>query len=49
MVDGEVLRRWADMGSTKRVEVAGKGGYDGVDGLRAEVGRVSGWSGLEYF
>lgn len=49
IIDGEVLRRWTEMGSTKRVEVAGKGGYDGVEGLRNEVGRVLGWSGLDYF
>jgi cleavage and polyadenylation specificity factor subunit 1 len=49
VVDGAVLQRWTELGSTKRVEVAGKGGYDGVGDMREELAGVLGWSGLEYF
>lgn len=49
VVDGAVLQRWTELGSTKRVEVSGKGGYDGVGDMREELAGVLGWSGLDYF
>ena len=49
VVDGAVLARWAEVGTAKRAEVAGRGGYDGVAELREDLGGLLGWSGLAYF
>ncbi|KAK6700995.1 hypothetical protein SNK04_010929 [Fusarium graminearum] len=49
IVDGAVLARWAELSAAKRAEIAGKGGYDGVEELREELEGVLGWSGMSYF
>ena len=49
VVDGEVLARWAELGSAKRSEISGRGGYDDVGEMRSELEGVLGWSGLSYF
>lgn len=49
VVDGALLARWAELGAPKRAEVAGKGGYDTVADLRADLGDLLGWSGVAYF
>ena len=49
VVDGAVLARWAEVGTVKRAEVAGRGGYDGVAELREDLEGLLGWSGLAYF
>ena len=49
VVDGAMLARWAELGSAKRAEVSGKGGYDGVTETRAELESVLGWASMAYF
>ncbi|GKU03346.1 unnamed protein product [Fusarium langsethiae] len=49
IVDGAVLARWAELSAAKRAEIAGKGGYDGVEELREELEGVLGWGGMSYF
>lgn len=49
VVDGELLARWTELGSTRRAEISGRGGYEGVGDMRAELEGVLGWSGLSYF
>jgi CPSF A subunit-like protein len=49
VVDGCILRRWNELGSGRRAELAGKGGYDSVDDVRAELDALLGWCGLPYY
>lgn len=49
IVDGSVLARWNELGSVKKMEIAGKSGFDGLGEMRAELEGVVGWSGLAYF
>jgi cleavage and polyadenylation specificity factor subunit 1 len=49
VVDGAVLARWMEVAAARRVEVAGKVGYEGVGELREELRNVLGWSNLSYF
>jgi hypothetical protein len=49
IVDGNVLRRWNELGSGRRAELAGKGGYDSVDHVRAELDALLGWRGVPYY
>ena len=49
IVDGCILRRWNELGSGRRAELAGKGGYDSVHHVRAELDSLLGWRGITYY
>lgn len=49
IVDGAVLARWNELGSGRRVEIAGRAGFSGVDEVRAVLGGALGWGCLGYF
>ncbi|KAK4245916.1 CPSF A subunit region-domain-containing protein [Corynascus novoguineensis] len=50
IVDGAMLERFAELGMTRRVELAGRAGYaGGIGEVRAELEGVLGWAGLGYF
>ncbi|KAK4242676.1 CPSF A subunit region-domain-containing protein [Achaetomium macrosporum] len=49
IVDGAVLARFAELGMARRVELAGRAGYAGLEEVRAELEAVLGWAGLDYF
>lgn len=49
VVDGALLARWAELGSGRRAEVAGRAGFAGSDEVRAELEAVLGWSIMRYF
>jgi len=47
IVDGEILRRWRELGSMRRSEVAGKLGMD-ADSVREDILSSTGWGGLAF-
>ncbi|EJT80842.1 cft-1 [Gaeumannomyces tritici R3-111a-1] len=49
VVDGALLARWAELGSGRRAEVAGRAGFAGPDEVRAELESALGWSIMAYF
>ncbi|TPX19066.1 uncharacterized protein E0L32_011227 [Thyridium curvatum] len=49
VVDGSMLARWAELGSGRRAEVAGRAGYGDALEVRAELEMVLGWGRMEYF
>lgn len=46
-MDGEILRRWRELGSVRRGEIAGRMALD-VDSVRDEIVGVTGWGGLGF-
>ncbi len=49
MVDGALLSRWAELGSGRRAEVAGRAGLASSAEVRAELETVLGWECMAYF
>jgi cleavage and polyadenylation specificity factor subunit 1 len=49
IVDGALLARWAELGTGRRGEIAGRVGFAGPDDVRAELKVVLGWEALAYF
>ena len=49
IVDGAVLERFTELGTGRRVEMAGRAGYGGAAEVRAELEALLGWAGLAYF
>ncbi len=49
IVDGNVLMRWAELGTGRRAEVAGRVGFDGPEEVRTELEEALGWGRLAYF
>ena len=49
IVDGTVLMRWAELGTGRRAEVAGRVGFDGPEEVRTELEAALGWGRLAYF
>ena len=47
VVDGDILRRWRELGSMRRSEVAGKLGID-VESVREDILLSTGWGGLGF-
>lgn len=47
VVDGEILRRWRELGSIRQGEIAGRMAMD-VDGVREGINIATGWSGLGF-
>ncbi len=49
IVDGAVLTRWTELGAGRRVEVAGRVGFNDPQEVRNELEGVLGWGGMAYF
>jgi len=47
VVDGEILRRWRELGSMRRGEIAGRMATD-VDSVREGILMATGWGGLGF-
>lgn len=48
IVDGTLLARWNELGAARKVEIAGRVGFAGVEEVRATLDGVLGASGLAY-
>lgn len=49
IVDGALLAKWSELGTGRRIEVAGRVGFSSPDEVRAELAGVLGWGRMGYF
>lgn len=49
IVDGALLAKWSELGTGRRIEVAGRVGFSSPDEVRAELASVLGWGRMGYF
>lgn len=49
VVDGAMLARWAELGSGRKSEIAGRVGFASALDVRAALEGVLGWSRMSYF